>query len=334
MMGVLFALLAAGCNAFANVMQRRAAALVPDEAAMHARLLSYLLRRPVWYAGMVALLGGFLFQASALSRDRLSVVQPLLIVELPLTLVLASAVFRRRLDLPDWLAVLGISFGLALVMLFADPTDGSDDAAALTWLLAACAVVGLMVALVVIGLRCGGGLRAGFFGAASGAGFGLTAAFMKAATDLADQGAQALVTAPQLYAMVATGAVSLFLAQNAFQAGPLAISQPAITISDPLTSVALGIALFDEQLRAGLALLPEAIGGALIIGGVVVLARSPLVVGERPTAPAPSGSGTAGTEIGTGIGTETEAETGTDLGRQAPAQDRATFKGDRWRTGS
>jgi drug/metabolite transporter (DMT)-like permease len=281
-MGVLFALLAAACNAVANVLQRRAAALIPDEEELRLGLIRCLLRRPVWYAGMVALLGGFAFQATALNHDSLAVVQPLLIVELPVTLLIASAVFHRPLDRPDWLAVAAISIGLALALFAADPSEGTDNAALPVWLLATFAIVGLMAVAVLVSLRVSGGIRAGLFGVASGAGFGLTAAFMKSAIGLLDQGAHALATSPQVYAMVATGAVSLFLAENAFQAGPLAASQPAITISDPLSSIGLGIALFGEELRTGLALLPEAIGGVLVAGGVIMLARSPLVVGARP----------------------------------------------------
>jgi drug/metabolite transporter (DMT)-like permease len=318
-MGVLFALLAACCTAVANVMQRQAAALIPDEAELRPRLLGYLLRRPAWYAGMVALLGGFVFQASALNHDRLTVVQPLLIVELPVTLVLAGAVFHRPLDRPDWLAVAAISTGLVLVLLFADPSGGHEDSPLLDWLIAAGTVAGLMAALVLAGLRVGGGARAGLFGAASGIGFGLTAAFLKSATGLFDQGLHALVTSAEPYAMVVTGAASLFLAQNAFQAGALAVSQPAITISDPLASIALGVGLFGEQLQTGLALLPQAAGGTLIAGGVVALARSPLVAAGQGAAPASRDQ--PGSAPGAGAG------------RHAGGHDRPSRRGHRWRIG-
>lgn len=288
MIGTVFALLAACCNALANVLQRKAALDIPDEAQLRPRLLGYLLRRPIWYGAMVALLGGFLFQATALDADRLALVQPLLITELPLTLLLAGAVFRRGLGSREWLAIAGLSVGLALLLGFADPSEGHATAPESHWLLMISAAAAAMSTLLIAATAAGhGGARAALFGVASGIGFGLTAAFIKATTALLDEGLPGLLTSWPPYAMIAAGATSLFLAQNAYQAGPLGAAQPAITITDPLVSVALGVALFDEQLRGGLAMVPEFIGVALIVAGTVMLARSPLVAGG-PHMPTPA----------------------------------------------
>jgi drug/metabolite transporter (DMT)-like permease len=288
MIGTVFALLAACCNALASVMQRQAALTIPDDAELRPRIVGYLLRQPVWYVAMVALLGGFLFQATALNADRLAVVQPLLITELPLTLLLAGVVFRRRLGSHEWLAVVAISVGLAVLLVSADPSAGHAGASAPRWLLTVSTAAAAMAALLVAGVAAGpGGARAGLFGAASGIGFGLTAAFIKATTGLLDQGLSGLLTSWPPYAMIAAGATALFLTQNAYQAGTLAAAQPAITIADPLVSVALGVVLFDEQLRGGLAMAPEIIGATLIVAGTVVLARSPLVVAS-PHMPPPA----------------------------------------------
>jgi drug/metabolite transporter (DMT)-like permease len=292
MIGTVFALLTACCNAIANVLQRQAALTVPDGAELRPRLLGYLLRRPVWYLAMVALLGGFLLQATALDAANLAVVQPLLVSELPLTLLLGGAVFHRRLPRYEWFAVLAMSFGLVLLLTFADPSNGTTTTSAPRWLLTISATAAAMVALVIVAMAAGpGGARAGLLGAASGVGFGLTAAFIKATTGLLDQGFATLLTSWPPYAMVAAGATALFLAQNAYQAGTLAIAQPAITIADPLVSIALGVVLFDEQLRTGAALVPELLGALLIVIGTVVLARSPLVV--SPPTPQSAGNGGA-----------------------------------------
>ena len=48
---VIFALLTAASNASAAVLQRKAAAQVPPERALHFSLLANLLRRWVWLAG-------------------------------------------------------------------------------------------------------------------------------------------------------------------------------------------------------------------------------------------------------------------------------------------
>jgi len=53
----------------------------------------------------------------------------------------------------------------------------------------------------------------------------------------------------QTYALAACGLASVFLAQNAFHAGPIAASQTALVMVDPLASLAIGIGLFSDDLR-------------------------------------------------------------------------------------
>ena len=56
----------------------------------------------------------------------------------------------------------------------------------------------------------------------------------------------------ELYAVIVAGAGGLLLNQLTFQAGPLAASLPAISTVDPLFSIALGVIIYDEQIRHGL----------------------------------------------------------------------------------
>ncbi len=47
------------------------------------------------------------------------------------------------------------------------------------------------------------------------------------------------------------GVAALFLLQNALQSGSLVFSQPALTLGDAGTSVALGMVLYGERIRGG-----------------------------------------------------------------------------------
>jgi drug/metabolite transporter (DMT)-like permease len=91
--GVLFAVCAAASNAVGTVYQRKAARLAPAEEAMRLALLWDLVRRPVWLLGICGLIGGFLFQAAAMHFSVLTVVQPIVVSELPLTLLLGALCF-------------------------------------------------------------------------------------------------------------------------------------------------------------------------------------------------------------------------------------------------
>ncbi len=89
----------------------------------------------------------------------------------------------------------------------------------------------------------------------------------------------------QLYAAVALGAAGLLLNQLAFQAGPLAASLPATATVDPLASIAVGVAVYDEHIPrvddAGAALV-----ALLLVLGVAVIQ----LVRSAPAVPADAAS--------------------------------------------
>lgn len=296
MIAIFFAICAAASNATGTVLQRRAASLAPADETMRLALMKDLIRRPIWLAGIGGLIGGFLFQALALSHGELSLVQPIVVAELPLTLAVAALLFRARLDRDAIGGAIAVSAGLALVMLATNPHGGHEANGWLAWFAACVVSVGVGLGLVLAGLRLHGGRRGTLFGAAAGLGFGFTAALMKGALDRISGGVGAVVSSWQLYAMVATGIASVFLIQNALQAGSLVAVQPAITICDPLTSVGYGVFLFGEQLRGGIWLLPSLVGAITIAVGSVVLSRSPLSAADgSDLVPTP----TSGTRVGT-----------------------------------
>lgn len=292
-MFVAWALLAACANALSSVLQRRAARDAPSEDALSVRLVVDLIRRPVWFAGMASLVAGFGLQALALHGGQLSSVEPILIVELPLTLLLGAAVFRSRVGSRDLIAALTMSAGLALLLLAGAPSGG--DAGGVPdwgWLLTALVMCGLFAALTAAGWHSRqGDHRAALWAIAAGAGFGLAAALIKASTTLLHHGLGAVLGSWKPYAMVVAGVAGLYLFQNAVQAGRLVFAQPAVSLTDPLVSVLIGIVLFGEHIRGGWFILLELAGVGMMVLGTVGLAQSPLLATD---AGAPAGSHAVG----------------------------------------
>ncbi|MFF2010960.1 DMT family transporter [Streptomyces sp. NPDC058195] len=286
MISVLFALLTALSNGSASVLQRRAARTVPDSEAMRLSLIGHLLRRPLWLAGIGLVIVAAVCQAVALATGPIAVVQPIFVIELPATLLMAASVMRVRLPRRTWYGVAAVTLGLALGMASAAPGGGSASVPALAWI-PALVLTGLFeAALIAAALGSRGNTRGALLGLAAACGYALTAALMKdAMARLTDGGVGALFSAWQLYAMAAAGVGALFLLQNALQAGTLVAVQPMLTLGDALISVAYGVTLFGEDLRTGWWLLPVAVALALIAAGCVELARSPLAAGDpRPPA--------------------------------------------------
>ncbi|MDT0388826.1 MULTISPECIES: DMT family transporter [Streptomyces] len=292
---VLFAVCAALSNAVATVLQRKAALSVPRSEGLRAGLMLDLLRRPVWLAGILAVIGAAVCQALALATGPLTIVQPLFVLELPLTLVVASLLMHRRLPRSGWLAVTVVVAGLAVALAAASPSGDRTHVELGRWIPALAVCAGAVVGLALAALkRPEGRARAACLGAATAISYAVTAALMKAATHILDeQGLVAFLTTWQTYAFAATGVCALFLLENAMQAGPLVASQPALTLGDALVSLALGILLYEETVRSGWWLLPQLFGVALIAAGVFALARIPLTQSlvapdeERRTVDAP-----------------------------------------------
>jgi hypothetical protein len=126
----------------------------------------------------------------------------------------------------------------------------------------------------------GGARRAAALGVAAGSAFGLTAALMKGMTDTFSQGMLTLLTSWPLYAMIATGALGMFLTQSAMNAGQLIAAQPGLTLADPIVSILWGILVFGERVRGGWFIILAVLSGLVMAAAVPVLARSPALSDE------------------------------------------------------
>ena len=290
MLSYLLAVLAACANATSSVLQRKANQKVPQDENASLKQIRRLLHEPVWFGGILAITIGFVLQASALGAGELAVVEPILVIELPLTLILAARVLGgSAMGWREWASTLAMTIGLAGLLYFLDPTAGRTDQVPLyVWIIgigANLALVGVLWAWGRNGPAGRGGghdgsssHQAAVFGVAGGAAFGLTAALIKGMTSHFAQGWGAIFTSWQLYALVATGGLGMFLVQSALNAGRLIAAQPGLTLSDPIISILWGVLAFHERVRAGvIPLLFAALSTALMAGAVFALSRSPLL---------------------------------------------------------
>jgi len=94
---VLFALLTALFNGLASVLQRMAAATAPAAKALHLSLFGYLIKHKVWLVGIGMVVLAAVCQAIALATGPVALVQPIFIIELPFTLLVASRLAHRKL---------------------------------------------------------------------------------------------------------------------------------------------------------------------------------------------------------------------------------------------
>lgn len=296
---VALALTASIFTALASVAQRRAAAPAPGQTTPSLHLIEYLLHRPIWFLGIGSMILGFVFQVAALRMGSLSLVQPIIAIELVIVFGMIALRNRHRVHTRDWLSALGMAASLGAFLALARPAGGHDHASGSMWVLAGVSTMALAALLTAAaylsgahGTRSSSGRKAALLGIAAATGFGFVAAVIKELSTHLAQGPSAIFTNWSPYVLLLSGAASMFLASHAFQAGSLAASQPGLTVVDPLVASVLGVVLFGERLD----LSPVALGGELValtvlVGSVVLLSRSPLVRSEDvPRAPQPTGA--------------------------------------------
>jgi drug/metabolite transporter (DMT)-like permease len=291
-MTYVLAVLAACANATSSVLQRKANRQAPTRENLSLRLIWSLVHKPVWFGGVLAIIAGFLLQAAALGNGQLSVVEPILVIELPATLILAARVFGARMHRREWASTAVMTVALAGLLYALSPSSGRpDDVRWYTWVTGAGINLAFVAAMVAWGRRGPAGrgprsgqssaLQAAVLAVAAGTTFGLTAALMKGMTATFSQGLGVLLTSWQLYAMIAAGVLAMFLVQSAMNAGRLVAAQPGLTLSDPIVSIMWGVFVFHEQVRGGWFIVLAVFSGLIMVSAVLVLAGSPLLSGQR-----------------------------------------------------
>jgi len=264
------------------VLQQHAAEQEPPSLRLSPHLLLDLLRRPLWLTGIASMVGGQVLGAVALSFGAVALVEPLLAANLLFALPMAAVYHRRRLRGADFLGALVLVAGLAIFVVASQPDGGSPRAPGLAAWVVVFAALAVVVALLLVVQRGKGAVAtAGLLATGAGLLFGMQDTLTQAADGLIARGLLALLVSWVPYVILIIAVCGLLLSQSAFGVAPLSASLPAITVTEPLLGITLGIALYGEHVRTSpLALVGEVLGLAAVVGGIIILGRSPLVTGE------------------------------------------------------
>jgi drug/metabolite transporter (DMT)-like permease len=284
---VMLALAASFCTATSSVCQRLGAATAPGGERFSPRLLLYLVRQPIWLAGIGSMILGFVFQVAALHYGDLALVQPILATELLFVFAYMAVIGTGRVARHDWLAAAAMAAGLGVFLFTASPSGGHLHAPATFWWLAGVSALGLALVAGIVaftpmrrGVPPSPGRKAATLGVATGISWGFLAAVIKELSSHTSAGFAIFLTWSP-YVLVIVGAASMLLSAHAFQAGPLAASQPGFTIVDPLVASLLGVFIFAEHLQLSpFAVVIEAAALGALVAGVVAISRSQLVQGQ------------------------------------------------------
>jgi hypothetical protein len=281
---IVYALLAALCNAL-NVTTQHAASIGDPKKSTGWRFVVYLAKNPLWLFGWIALAGGFVFQALALSAGQMSVVQPLLVTELVFALVLRRAWLRQPIRPVTWSAAAMTCLCLAVFLATSEPRGGHAFPSSHAWVTAGGATVGAVAVLTLLGMKGSPARRAALLASATAAMWALVATLIKTTTETLSQfGVAGMFTHWPVYALAAAGLGTEILGQATLHIGPLSVSQPLLVIVDPIVSIALSVWIFGEYFTENLLRLTlGSVAFVAMCGAVAVLTRTAPATMSSPT---------------------------------------------------
>lgn len=275
-LAIIFALLSANLNALSAVLQRRATGQVHAGDLFRRRILTVVLRNKLWLAGVGMQVAGWFAQAIALHNGSLVLVEPLLITDILFLLVYLHFFMAARIGRQGLAGVGLLIVGLSCLLVVADPHSGQKNSDGWSWLLAT-GIVGSIIVVAAIVMRrsrhiTARSLLAGF---AAGLHFSFTAALTKLVLEQLQFGVWHTLGTWQLWTLAVIGISAALTMQSMYGAGPLAITQPALEITEALAGIQFGIILFGETVNTSIwALAVEAFSGLLAAIGITLLARN------------------------------------------------------------
>jgi drug/metabolite transporter (DMT)-like permease len=269
------------------VLQQSAAEREPSSRFLSLRLMTDLLRTPRWLAGIGCMIGGQILAAWSIGHLSLAFVEPLLTTNLVFALVLAVPLAKASLKFWEVFGAGVLITGVALLSASRSAKPiGLSFGSVSDWP-AAAVIAGLAFVLVQAGRRRHSRKRAVLTGLAAGLVFGVQDALTRQTLQiLQSNGISGMLSTWAPYALVGAGAIGIFLMQNAFSAGPLPVSLPAISAGEPLAGILLGVLVFGDRIQVSPGMLAIQAGGiAALVVGVILVGRAPALSQLRSLTP-------------------------------------------------
>ena len=265
------------------VLQQYAARQEPESRFLRPRIITDLLRKPRWLIGIGCMVAGQLLAAWSIGHAALTLVEPLLTTYLLFALLLAVPMAKQAVRWTEVAGALILCAGVALLSLSRSTKPIGLSFGSFSHWYAAAIIAGVAYVAVLAGVARRGPARATLIGLAAGLVFGIQDALTRQTLEiLQGHPLTALFTNWPPYCLLGAGIAGLWLMQNAFSAGPLHASLPAIAAGEPVAGILLGIVVFGDRIQISPGLLAIEAGGiAALILGVVMVARAPAFSGLR-----------------------------------------------------
>ena len=277
--------------ALAATLQQKGALKLPTISLAQPRSLLRLVGQRTWLIGTLVLLAGYVFQAGALDRGRLSVIQPLLVSTVVFALPLGYVLTRQHVGRREVRGAVAIVIGLGLFVSFGDPAGGNTSASNAQWAITIAVLSLVCVLMLAFG---GGGLsrKAAVYGTVAGILFGLSSSLAIPTLDYLHQSVGTMLSHWECYALAAAGLLGFVVQQVSLGTGRLAPAVATVSVANPVVSVLIGIVLLDERLsRPAWHVLVAVIGLGLTFVGAIVISLARETADPDPAVPTEPSAG-------------------------------------------
>ena len=248
----------------------------------------------MWLLGTVALFVGYLFQAAALDRGRLSVIQPLLVTTVVFALPLGYFLTNQHVGRREVIGAVVIIVGLGLFVYFGDPAGGKENASNTQWAITIGLLVLLSVLLLAFGSSDGLSMKAAVYGTVAGIGFGLSAALTKPTLVYLHDSVGTMLSHWECYALALAGVLGFVLQQVSLGTGRLSPSVATVSVANPIVGILIGTLLLDERLsRPAWHVVIAVVGLCLALAGAVAISLAREVDKDQTTAAGVPGASVA-----------------------------------------
>lgn len=248
-----------------------------DNPSMGVGQLIAMIRTPKWLLGLTIIVVGASAHIVGLMMAPVTVVQPVGILAVPWSVLMAARIHKHRVSPQMWVAVAMTILGIVGFTFFSASKAAPDAHVNPMTVLIGCLVVyAIGFAFDGVGLWGPNKMRSLMWATGGSFFYGLSSALIKSVSTMLkdpDFHTNALfwVLLPFLIGSYAIGGVSI---QQGYATGPAEGVVASMTTTDPVVGVAFGLIILGEGV---LITLPYAvgmvIGGAIAIGGVVVLSK-------------------------------------------------------------